>query len=499
MLRFPIPSTFIYEGSQSYGLVPTAAGLRVSEDLSVDYVVGELDMNEPSQPVAVRKKSSSIDQTTTCTVALPGTLLPSMLRNLSELEELVCIQRFCRSARPGSKPSVMRVHVSVDCKPFGCMLSNKCFPQLPEDPSETDWTRAFCVSSETSGPDMILTYKLVGKSIASAVETAGQVKHFIENFFSVRVNNLVIDLIGSQVIQIKSFTLRDVLVRPVDFDHSESRNLRMCYVCKRGKEDLSKFVTHRMISECVENMRTRNVSPGISFVNMKKPSSEWTSFKCCDICYSLILNERELWKIARQIFRQIPFLLPSSSNPEIIACAGFVRIFVACEALADSPASLPILSRVEISLFRNHPLVSFPISDNETVSGSALVELGLLAKTNEVRWLPWTVSVLDAAGAPVASGVVSAEYVGKLFSSSSTRLVTLPVYLGQSRWSISLVLGFQADQDTRITAKGILVIPDTVWMLSEPVLWRPLPDEWISTLRKKRSWRRRRSRSVGKN
>jgi hypothetical protein len=497
MLKFSMPNTYIYEGSQSYSLIPSASGVVINEDLPVETVIDDLESGDASQPVAVRKKSSPDGGFRTCTTAVTASVLGSTLRALPELDELVCIQKFVRLSRPGSKPSLMRIHVASDAKPFAYMLSNNAAPRLPEEPNEADWTRAFCVSSETTAPDDLLEYKLVGKAIYAGVEIAKQVRHFIENYFAVRLCSLEVDLIGSQVIQIKSFTLRNVLVRQLQVRDSESRNLKMCYVCKRSKEDLSKFVTYRMINECIENLRVRGISNELSIT--LKPCSEWTSFKCCDICYSLILNERELWTVSRQVFKLIPHFFPLGTVTTSVQSNHHMRLFIACERLIDSPQSACNLSRIEIRLFKNVPGIVFHLSDSEAMGGFIIAELGLLSCGRIEEWPMCEVLVFNQQDEQIASGSLSSEFVSKAFNGNSSRLVSIPVYLGQNRWSASLMLGSQLHVNTQISGNGVDVIPEKLALLAEPVTWKPLPDEWISHMRKKRSQRRRRSRSLGFN
>ena len=485
VLKFRIPNTFIYEGSQSYGLTFSRDRVEVEEDLSPESVLDKLDMHDETQPVAVRKRSSSDSECRTSTSAIPTSLIGSFMRNVSDLDEFVCIQEFCKLPRLSSKATLLRLHYAPSSVPVAYQISNRSSALPDGDESELSLTRKFCVSCETSPPESLLVYKVVGKSIEEYVETAKKVLFFMENFFKLRLEDVVIDLVGKRVVQVKSFQVKSaVVLRQV----TAVKTLKNCYVCKQGKEDLPKVVTYKMISECFQSLKNRGIQSNI-FDHMKR-LSDWATYKCCDICYSLILNEQDLNKIALRVFKSIPFFLAAPENGHRIdsQCSGdHLRIFISIDRFENLPNDLEV-SKIEVIAF-DRPVLS--ISGNG--EGFVLIELFRIGHVD--CWAPIEVRIFDTNSVVVGAGCLSSDFVaGRL---SSSQLVSIPIYLGRGKWNLNLTLGIQVYEDIVLQElSGEVLIRDQLVLLRDPLRWLPVPDDWLPCMKAfKKRLRRRRSRS----
>jgi hypothetical protein len=479
-LKFHIPNTFVYEGSQSYSLIFVDGSLKVEEDPSPEAVLTSFRILDQTQPAAVRKRACPGHKS--LTTAIPGALLGSIVRNVSDIGDLVCIQEYCKLSRLSGKPSFVRLHYSPTSVPFGYHISHKDNPNNLSEQTEANLTRQFCVSFETSSRESLLIYKVVGKSIRETADIAKSIFTFIEVFFKIRLTDIIIDFIGSTVVQVKSFTVKPQAVPKLIVSSPNRAAVRNCYVCKQGKDDLSKFVTYKMIFECFESLQRRGIETSI-YDNTKR-LSDWGTYKCCDICYSLILNEQELNKISKKVFKAIPFSVPvEDETPGPIITGDQVRMFVGVENFNDSPFSQNTAnSRVEIG-FGNKKIIISPLESY------FLLELIQLAPCD---WGSINVRILDARGDVVGSGTVSSDFLARV----SSHLVTVPVYLGKGRWNISMVFGIQITPKISVhNPLGEHLVQDNIFWLKEPLRWEPVPDEWLSTMKKFRRGRRRRSRS----
>jgi hypothetical protein len=500
-MKFPIPNTFLYEGSQSYGLISTASGIEVHQDVSSDSVLDSFVHRNNYQPVAVRKRAYMDDITRSVTVALSSSLLPPVLRGISDLEEFICIQSFCSPVKLSSKAAVLRLSYSPSSQPLGFLLSNSYTSLLQEDLTEKELTEQFCASSETTKQGSLLTYKLVGRSLNDGVIIAKQVYHFIENYFCVRLDNLIVDIVSGKVVQVKGFSLRASSFSRKKMSDPYASIVKICYVCKQGKGELPKFVTHKMISECFSSLSRRGALP--PSLSGSRKASDWTTYKCCDICYSLILNEQELERMAQKCFKPIHFVSVSDDENAIQSSRLWnlqhVRLLLGVEAFQDSPLAASIqLSHLDVTVFNTQKIV-FGITHSESVDNCAVVELGLAGKEVGVAGAV-EIRVFDTGHELVGCGSLSYEFMTeKLSNPESRQLVTRPVFLGRQRWNVTINLGIQWGSLLRTDVRTKELIPGEVYLLADPIRWQPFPEEWIPTMKKfldkRRNYRRRRSRS----
>ena len=514
LLTFPIPDTFLFHGSQSYSLVTVKGRIETNEDLSPDSVLESFDLQDLTQPVAVRKRVDYTSENRTSSTAVSASLLPAILRKVSELEELICIQVFVKLSKPTVKPRIVRVCFSPSgSKPFGYVIANTVNPGTMAEVSES-MTAQFCASTDSTPPSHLSVYRVAGKTIEEPVRIAEQVFHFIENFFTLRLNQVVVDVVPVGVgdtyklIQVKSFTvkpfvspLRQLALAGEKYTrrgsvtttanavwHYEVPKLNgetalgrkpTCFLCKLKKPDLSKLVTLKMVNECLTHLHAR-----LGRVLMPPRGAEREGFyRCCDICYSLIVNEQELIKVAKKLKKIIS---PSSTQdpPDVTSNEPVLfhwRLLLAVHDFADTPDDISELTNLKVSVAIAGQELTLPVFQDK-ISGFRIFNMATPHDVVGSDIGSVDVRVVSGGDRIVGSGSVSIlDRLASQARFAKSSIGSINCFLGKAKWSVPLTLGIARDGEGQAGVAGAAC--------------RPLPDAWMDCLVKLRRARRARARS----
>ena len=510
LIKFPVPNTFVFEGSECFGLVQSGGRVEVSEDLSPESVLDLFEL-ESSDPVAVRKRVDVKDFTRSICTAIPGTSLGSIVRSLSDLEELVCIQAFCKLGKPSMKPRVFRVFYSSnpELKPFAYLASNSLTPaemgrKENVDPEESSLTRQFCVSFESTRP-----VKIAGKAIEAHALIAKQVSEFVENFFSLRMNQVVVDILEDRselkMVQLKNFSLkpfvsplRQLAVTGEKYSNrrgsltttanavwysarTDRKRKKKCLMCGEKKAETSKLVTGKLVSACLRSLGKRGV-----FFSSSWRMKNGESFRCCDMCYSLVVNEQEVRKLEKRFGACLVFgsdisIIRDSSETENIPETGQLwRLVIGITEMLDVPSCLlekdAALVELEMKLFDEKVLVKFRGQNVFCTIDffSDFFEFGDVS-VSVAKFATGSLSVLDR--------LVSLARFSKQAST------TVPCFLGIGRWSVGIFIGVSKENFHPLPPSCIR-LSATVAACPAPIGTRPLPEAWLAPLAKLRRERR---------
>ena len=494
LLCFSFIDTFLFDGAQSYSLLRWGGRVVVSEDVSPESALDSFDLSDSVEPAAVRKRVMADSENRSITTAIPASSLPSILRKVSELEELVCIQPFCKLRKASMKARVLRVFYSASgSKPYGYVITNTHTPSsMSARVTGIEMTDQFCASTENA----VSVFKISGKSVSPAAKIAKDVFAFVENYFTLRLTEIVVDFLGPaddlKVVQIKAFSvkpfvspLRQLALTGEKYSRRGSvtttanavwrapklrtadalSHKQVCFSCRMKKVELTKLVTCKMVTECVKSLHAR----GVDVLPVPRPKPGFQ--KCCDICYSIIVNEQELEKLTHKnskILVSRSLFVPSGESGGSVC----YRLLIAVSKLEDTPLGLAsVLEAVEISV-ATVGCVIFSVKE-ERIGNFRVLNLFSATAVGDV-----SVAVKGRDGTVVGSGTMSVleRLVGQCQYSNSA-VVSLPCFLGHAQWRVHLSLGVQ-----RVTGVS--------------VLHTPLPDDWLPLIVGLRSGRRRgRSRS----
>lgn len=453
MMTFQVADTFIINESGCSGFVWKKSSMILIEDVSPDEMLLHFDLRDNIDPSGVRKRIVRGCSTQTSTVAIASSTIVSVVRASYDCDDYICLQKFVKRIRP-SVDSVKVLRVSFSTAKRVCqgelMVNGPCASGLSEDTESL--TEIFCVNA-TFGT------KVTGNFLSTPTSICQKMVYFIENYFAVRLDHIVIDMIPRNdtefvVIQVKSFQLNSISAPTSLLPYSAMR-LQVCSICRSPKSELPRTTTSKLIRESLAHLETRSSN----LIRARPPAGGFV--KCCETCYALVMNEQELMKIER-VFRAA-----SSKGGEMhvtnakISSSSTWRILVAFERLLDIPPDTPLgCPDIRVSFLDRSVTFRAPFF--------YIFEIPL----EDVDFIDQIINVSVATGAVTLSGTVSGV-LDKLLSSSlfgsGASLTSFRVYLGKGKSSVELTLGLE-----NITTKSI----------------RPLPDCWMDYLSKRKRMNR---------
>lgn len=452
-MKFPLPPTFIFRGSEAYGFSRADDKTKLEEDMSSDQIPDHFDLSDPSQPCCVQKLRSTQSICRSNTTAVSRTSFATVLRQASEMEDLVCIQKFIKLRTKASKPKVIRVsysHQTSEPKPYGVAITCKGTPSR-SNLVEEELTSQFCASS--SGEVSI--YKIAGKALEEAASICHSVTYFIENYFGLHLSRVTVDLASDdsgmlQVLQLKSFRLKTRVSPRVQLGllgqkysrrgsttttanavwiRDPALKLRrmessVCCLCRRARAELSKLLTFRLANRCIGHLLKR--LDGNAPLNIRKRRGGESHFRCCDVCYSIVMNEQELIRLSRRLRIAVGL---DRSGPSV-GC----RIMVVVGEMSDTPSSF-VYQKMKIHV---------------TMKNVFHIESG---ESRRIHVFDTGHDVLDESQAVEINVYIGNSIVGfgsvsvfeKLISQSrftqSGSVTSVQVFLGVRKWNIELTFG----------------------------------------------------------
>ena len=326
LITWRFPDTFIFDPKQGMtGLIYRDRGVEILQDVAPESILNHLNPSgsNGNSTVAVLKRASGPGNDGSTPLDL-ATLI-QVIKRIHESDEtsVTCIQAFISGTKP---PQKVRVTYSS--------LRTSFLAHTITDPR----------------------VRLCGSGIDQDLrQTVKSVHSFVENFFRVHLSQIIVDCIRTThsspwvVLQVYSLALDRVastincIKKLSTFFSAQCGICRDCEVCK--------FVTVRMIAECHRSISTRLGSevfePFLSRMDtIGSVASKGGTVKCCDECYSMIMNEFELIKVGKKISKIL-----SPSSPE--TSSSFWRMFVYVDELVYPPDDVT-----------PSPTVSFTCLDN---------------------------------------------------------------------------------------------------------------------------------------
>ena len=303
-------------------------------------------------PVAVKRMGFPDNPHITATVALSLKEYYKELAN--DISGASCLFQVYIPPRSG-KPGVIRMSYAPQEGPSGFYITNYAEPDVVLRESD-NYTKAFCVSTSDptppdSGPMLNLpntVFHLRGKGAEASGAVAQKLFHFMQFFFKIKLESIVVDLAPGEhgqffFLGIKSFkvaksSLRQLSLAIEDGDappksygisgHDDEglagpRDKRIivnypkqtCYMCRRTFKaaSLEKELTVRMMLECDHHMKKRGVDLfRIRNVNMKSLSNRE---KVCNLCWSMYVAEHELLQVEQTVAEVVG--IPVKPRPRI--------------------------------------------------------------------------------------------------------------------------------------------------------------------------------------
>ena len=428
LLRFPVPNTFIVDPKQSVtGIVCVGERVAIVRDISADAIPHffRFDTAHSEEPIAVVKRPMGESETTTS--FMDAQTLTQFLRRIHESEDssILCIQEFIRS-----RTSQQFVRVTY---------------------AKSTWS-GIVMSSHTPR-----VFKLSNSAIDGDLrELAESVLWFIENFFRVHLSQIVVDCVKSTtsswiLLQVKSVIVDRPALTVAHQSATMSCKVR-CSICK--DHEVSKLVTSRMIKDCHKNLVQRNCEISGLIARLDLLASKGST-KCCDECYTLIMNELELGGLSELFGRKISSLMCDTTAGE------FWRLFVYVQGFSNCPSDFDSLSNVQISCFDES--MNFVTSERK---------INLFNITN-IYDFENTIIRITAGSFSGSVDCVSTLLARSRMSPNEGQCNQYKVFLGKEKFHITLFVGLCWHQGPLSASQFI-----------------PLPDQWISVI-KSRSGRKR--------
>ena len=452
-MKFPMPPTFIFRGSESYGFSRTGYNTKLEEDMSSEQISDHFDLSDPSQPCCVQKLRSADSACRSNTTAVSGISFATMLRQATEMEDLVCIQKYIKLRTKASKPRIIRVsysHQTSEPKPYGVAITCKRTPRR-SNLVEEELTSQFCASS---GGEVSI-YKIAGKALNEAASICHSVTYFIENFFGLHLSRVIVDLASDEsdmlrVLQLKSFTLKTSVSPRVQLGLLSQKYSRrgsttttanavwirdpalklrrmesnVCCLCRFTRAELPKLLTFRLANRCIGHLLKR--LDGNAPLNIRKKRGGESHFRCCDVCYSIVIYEQELMRLSRRMRKAVGL---DKSGPAV----GW-RILVVVGEMSDTPSNF----------------VDKTMKFHVTMKNVFHVESG---ERRKIHVFDTGLDVLDESQAVEitvyignsVAGYGSVSVIEKLISQSrftrSGSVTSVQVFLGDRKWNIELTFG----------------------------------------------------------
>jgi hypothetical protein len=437
LLRFPVPNTFVVDPNQSVtGIVYRDQCVEIIHDISAEAILQffKFDAVDPQIPIAVMKRP--VEDSETATTLLDAQTLTQIVRRIHDSDEstIICIQEYVPS-----RTAHQFVRVT-----FNSMRSLCTGVVICPNPSQS----VFKLSASALEGDL--------RNLAESVSS------FIEIFFRVHLSQVVFDCIRSST---SSWTLLQVKSITVDRPASSIQHAGMTLSCKARcticrDNEVSKLVTSRMINDCQKNLACREWGSPALIYRLDLVGSKG-SVKCCDECYTLIMNELELRNLSVIFSKKFSTVSRAASDP-----SQFWRLFVYIQGLANTPPEF-VSSGIRITCLDES--VDFMTGERK---------MNFLNISNVLDYACNIVRV-SMDGFVGSVDCISTLVARARMSPGDAAFHQTKVYLGKDTFSVSLFVGL-CWYKCPLSASQFI----------------PLPDQWVSLVKSRTSRKRSNSRRL---
>ncbi|KAF4679177.1 hypothetical protein FOZ62_002098, partial [Perkinsus olseni] len=376
-LRVRWPKTWCFCGLDTYlfNSSPKKDGITVeydfdreSEAVRISKLERELDKAAPAFVFKQRSYGANSHLQRTATTALNLNNALVRLQEAGGGQSTQLLQRFIRGA--GEQACITRVcyRCKYPRKPVGYSIANGYTPSDLEDPNSdhNDLTQQCCASTETSVPGGLVVFKRSsGSALEEAAEVAERMLRFSESYFMLKLEWIVVDVLtdGEEklwCLQVKSFRVASVcrpprrsLARPKEDPTSPNGKLQLallgqeteeqegvggtatelekrrakalgasvkprltCSLCRCTMGTQFQTMTGRMLLWLWHSLRAREVHvfPPLQSSALASTSHLTNSHRVCQLCWSVFLAEKELWKAHRAIARVVTNMEPPGGD-----------------------------------------------------------------------------------------------------------------------------------------------------------------------------------------
>lgn len=375
MLEVPIPDMFCFFGIRRYWLKnvhPSGrGGITLLTDNDFDKTVlqeqmeswcKDAEQNPPgawqgnTPPLAVQKARSKAYSNNSR--VLDEANLNHALQRDPSADDFVLFQRYIRP-RAGAKASIYRIAWRDTMGPYGlCLINNSTAEELRV--AGQDLSAQWTVSMDRPGTLHVFDLRTVPSEAAKIAE---KVAKFTQNFFHIRLKQLVVDLVQDRegrfyFLQVKSFTAHEYdaasISNALGSTPIEGGNRRqkfgakslscqldwrrgthefkealpyqkvkepnglesLCKMCQclHPMAKLKKKMTVKMMLETEHHLRKR----GVELFHVKRPKQEKLTqqFNVCELCWSLYRAEVELQYTEMQVAQAVHIDVSSCREDE---------------------------------------------------------------------------------------------------------------------------------------------------------------------------------------
>jgi len=374
MLEVPIPDMFCFFGIRRYWLKnvhPSGrGGIALLTDNDFDKIVMHDQVESWSRgaqqnlpgtwqgttpPLAVQKTRSKMYANNSR--VLDEANLHHALQRDPSADDFILFQRYI-CPRAGAKASIFRVAWRDTMGCFGvCLINNSTAEELRA--AGQDLSAQWTVSMERPGSVHVFELRTVPSEAATIAE---RVAKFTQNFFRIRLKQLVVDVVQDRdgrflFLQVKGFTahdggpgspvagegsganrklnaaksmstLLDWRRGTVDFKEGVGNKVqesglesfcRMCQ-CLHPVAKLKKKMTVKMMLETEHHLRKR----GLELFHVKRPKQDKLTqqFNVCELCWSLYRAEAELQRTEMQVAHAVHIDVSACQEEAYVPFAG---------------------------------------------------------------------------------------------------------------------------------------------------------------------------------
>ncbi|KAF4677088.1 hypothetical protein FOL47_003539 [Perkinsus chesapeaki] len=375
--------TYIFSNSDKKGITVEYDFVREREAQRLSKLGGH---SEKDVPVVVYKQraygpNKHLHRTTTTALNVPNALV--RLQQAGGGHTTQVLQRFIKG--PGEHACITRVcyRTKHPRKPVGYSIANGYSPSDLEDlrNERHDLTQQYCASTETSVPGGLVVFKRSsGRALEEAADIAERMLIFSENYFLLKLDWIVVDVLSDRkgrlwCLQVKSFRVSTIcrpprrsLSRPkpvaegspssklqlalmrqgtesamaegstataAELEESRAKAFgasvkykRTCSLCRcTMTSEQHRAMTGRMLLWVWHSLRAREVHvfPPLQSSLLASTSHVANRNKVCQLCWSVFLAEKELWRTHRAIANIVTGHRPPSKEKDDFDFTGILE------------------------------------------------------------------------------------------------------------------------------------------------------------------------------
>lgn len=246
-----------------------------------------------------------------------------------------------------------------------------------------------------------------------------------------------------------------------------------CPVCGIPRpNELTKIVSSKMIMNCLKSFNERSIQ---GVFNARSHVSD--TIRCCDICYSLILNEQELNRVSAKfaskcLSREGVVVNVNTPPADSGRTTSHVRLIVGIGSFNYTPQDLSIArARITLSLFGGKIIMKFNQHTNRTFR--------VLDFMSDDFSLPEVDMSLTVS---LQSGAAYNGSISDIFGNHRSPPSIIPCFLGNGKWNISVLIGYTLSSINYIPTAGSSIPGTNMTLMDRNISFMPLPDSWISLI-----------------